>query len=158
MNVDEAPLGPGNQTAGVARPHRLVLERRFTAALAVAGLAYAGVASLTRPFTRAADVVTGVPLVLAVVIVWSARRPVPSRLDAPSGAEPTTASAARRWWLSWVAIAVAAAGWELYCYAHLPRQTHPTLSSLVDIVDSTHVGKTMAFAAWLFLGWVLVVS
>ena len=47
------------------------------------------------------------------------------------------------------------AAWELYCYAHLPREQHPTLSVLIDTLDSTRWGKTLSFAAWLALGWFL---
>ncbi len=159
VNTDEAPHGPGNETAGVARPHRLVLERRSMATIAAVGLAYTVVASLTRPFTGAADIVTAVPLAFAVVVrVWSARRPAPSLLDAPAGAGPAAVPPRGRGWLFWMAILLATAGWELYCYAQLPRASHPTLSSLLDIVDSTHVGKAVAFGAWLVLGWALVVT
>jgi hypothetical protein len=30
------------------------------------------------------------------------------------------------------------------------------LSALIDMLDSTRVGKTVAFASWLALGWLLV--
>jgi hypothetical protein len=51
---------------------------------------------------------------------------------------------------------LAIVGWELYCLASLPRAQHPTLSSLLDILDATRVGKTVAFSSWLALGWFLV--
>ncbi len=52
---------------------------------------------------------------------------------------------------------VAAVGWELFCFFSVPRSSHPTLSSLLDILDSTRAGKTVGFAAWLALGWFVVV-
>ncbi len=53
---------------------------------------------------------------------------------------------------------LAATGWELYCYLNLPRAAHPTLSSLLDMLDATRTGKIVAFASWLVLGWFLVTA
>jgi hypothetical protein len=64
-----------------------------------------------------------------------------------------------RWgrrWSPWVALTAVVTSWELYCLANLPRTQHPTLSSLIDLLDSTWVGKSAAFVSWLALGWFLV--
>lgn len=58
----------------------------------------------------------------------------------------------------WMVPVLAVVGWELYCLASLPRAAHPTLSALIDILDSTRVGKTIAFALWLVGGWFLVTA
>jgi hypothetical protein len=137
---------------------RLVLERRWVPAVALAGLVYAVVASFTRPFTWAANIATAVPLACAILVVV--------RSTAAGGAELRTpvvpgVDASPRWrptGIVWMAPTLAIFGWELYCVASLPRVSHPTLSSLLDIADATHVGKTVVFTAWLVLGWFLVTT
>ncbi|HEX3980348.1 MAG TPA: hypothetical protein VHW93_03950 [Acidimicrobiales bacterium] len=113
------------------------------------GLLYAALASLTRPFTVPADVVTAIPLVvvLALALVTHLRRTT-SVPRAPSAIRSRGTSV-------WLAVLGVTAAWELYCYVNQPRQVHPTLSVLIDLLDRTHVGKTAAFAAWLALGWFL---
>ncbi|MGD0379877.1 MAG: hypothetical protein ABSC30_07820 [Acidimicrobiales bacterium] len=144
----------------MSRYPRLVLPRRWTGGVAALGLGYAIVASLTRPFTWGADVVTSVPLVVAAVVtMWSSAttRGVEARHREATGARDHGAGGTRRW-VVWLGPMLAITGWELYCFFSLPRVTHPTLSSLLDILDSTRAGKTVAFALWLVLGWFLVVS
>ncbi len=50
----------------------------------------------------------------------------------------------------------AVGSWELFCYLSAPRSEHPTLSTLIDLLDSSRAGKIIAFALWLVLGWYLV--
>jgi hypothetical protein len=122
--------------------------------MAVAGVAYALAASFSHPFTLTADVITAVPLAAVLALtVWSFGR---GRAD-PNVTAGLAARHARwsRWSLVWLAGVGAAAAWELYCYANLPREQHPTLSVLIDLLDSTRVGKTVAFGSWLALGWFL---
>jgi hypothetical protein len=121
--------------------------------VAVGALAYAVGASFTHPFTTAADVVTAVPLGAAVVVALR-------RIRSGSGSPLAPAAIGRRvpavsGWLMWGAVIAVVGGWELYCLANLPRSRYPTLSSLIDMLDSTRVGKALAFAAWLALGWYL---
>jgi hypothetical protein len=134
----------------------MLIGRRGTAGVAVAGVAYALAASFTRPFTGPADVVTGIPLVVALVVtVWLSR--VARRSVRPVASVEAVASPRQRWW--WIIPTtpiVAVFAWEFFCFFSLPRAAHPTLSSLIDILDSTHVGKTVAVALWLGLGWFLV--
>ena len=138
----------------------MVLERRWIGALAVGGLAYAVMASFTRPFTWAANSVTAIPLVVAALITtWSnanADGVDSSRIEV--GASPGHRPRRGRGWLVWMGPIVAVTGWELYCFFSLPRTVHPTLSSLLDVLDATRAGKTLAFAAWPALGWCLVAS
>jgi hypothetical protein len=127
--------------------------------MALAGLAYGVVASFTHPFTWAADIVTAAPLALAVlVVVWATVVGSGAELPSPVVAPVDGAPRRRRAGIFWLAPVLAFAGWELYCYASLPRVTHPTLSSLIDIADATRFGKTVVFATWLVLGWFLVTA
>ena len=130
----------------------------------VAAVAYALLASFTRPFTLPADIVTAVPLVAgAVAVGWRIRQT--ARVGTPeavgAGAASTnlgkTAWPAEwgRRWIAWVIVSVAAGCWELYCYVSSPRSAHPTFSSLLDTVDATRPGKIVVFALWLALGWFL---
>jgi hypothetical protein len=130
------------------------------AALGVAGLADAVVASFTHAFTVAADVVTAVPLVAAVVIMarWFGTRPSAETEKATDGPRRRDSDRAPlgRWWVAWMAPIAAVTAWEIYCFVHLPREQHPTLSALIDILDSSRVGKLVGFLCWLALGWFLV--
>jgi hypothetical protein len=140
----------------VDRQHRLVVEPRWVAPVAAAGVGYAVTASFTRPFTDAADVVTALPLAVAVVITaWSSLGSSPGGARRLGSQNALAAPWGRRWVVP-LAPLVAVAGWELYCFFSLPRSSHPTLSSLIEILDSTRAGKIIGFAAWLALGWFVV--
>jgi len=122
----------------------------------VAGLVDAVVASFTRPFTFGADAVTAVPLAAAVVVtlrLFLKRGKTSS--PAPAIVEEGRLS---RWWLGWMGALAVVTAWELFCLASAPRAAHPTLSVLIDMLDSTRVGKIVAFTSWLALGWLLVTS
>jgi hypothetical protein len=126
----------------------------------VVGVGYAIGVSFTHPFTLTADVITAVPLVLAAgLTLWTLVR-VGSSTSAPStGAGAGYGDgqvAGNRWVHLWWVLIAAVAAWEIYCFTNLPRHQHPTLSVLIDMLDSTHVGKTVGFGAWLALGWLLV--
>lgn len=134
------------------------LGRRWTAAAAALG--YALLASFTRPFTWGADVVTAVPLALAVVVTVRFTSAVGrrSKEGRPAVRQEQVAPRPARAGIFWAVPILAATGWELYCYANLPRAAHPTLSSLLDMLDATRGGKIVAFASWLVLGWFLVTA
>lgn len=127
------------------------------AAVAVA-VAYAVAASYTHPFTVGADTVTAIPLAIAVVAVAVAIRLRTTRTSgvAPSDRDPTPPTGTTHWSRLWAAVAVVALSWELYCYWSTPRSEHPTLSTFIDLLDSTRIGKITAFTLWLALGWYLV--
>jgi hypothetical protein len=143
----------------VGAPKRIVLEGPKAVSLGLLGLAYAVLASFTHPFTWAANAVTAVPLVAAVAVaLWWARRhdrtDHGATADGAEGGRPKRGAA----WALWSTPVLAVIGWELYCFVNLPRSMHPTVSSLLDMLDSTRGGKIVAFAAWLALGWFLVSS
>ena len=125
--------------------------------LAVAAGCTAAVASFTHPFTMGADIVTAIPLVIGFLVV--VRRVISKRYSpaapqaevSPAGREPLT-----RWALVWLALLVTVAGWEAYSFLSAPRSQHPTLSTLIDLLDSTQAGRGFAFLLWLALGWYLV--
>ncbi len=111
---------------------------------------YSIMAGFTRPFTAAADAVTALPLVVATVIAAARMRRRPS--------PPSSQTQPIRRFVLWLVIVALIAAWELSCFLSSPRSGHPTLSSLFDLLDSTNVGKTVAFALWLLLGTYLVTS
>jgi len=107
-------------------------------------LGYGALVSFTRPFTWPADLVTAGALAwVAALTLW--------RLRAGAAAAAPRA----RGWPLWAALAVAVVGWELFCYVSQPRAAHPTLSTLIDMVDAHRAAKTLAGALWLALGWEL---
>jgi len=128
------------------------------AGLAAAALAYAVGASFTRPFTVPADVVTALALAAgagALAATLRARRPALSPAAAP-GAGRDAPPLPTRWWPAWVALLLTVAAFELFTYLGAPRPAYPTMSALIDMLDSTRPGKVVAFTAWLALGWYLV--
>lgn len=130
--------------------------------LLAGGVAYAIVASFTRPFTPAADLVTALPLALAAAIFTvriRASRRAPALTEPPHPDDDGRKVSRRhldRYWLPWLILAAVVIGWELFTYVSSPRRAYPTLSSLIDILDSSHIGKSFAFLVWLLLGWYLL--
>jgi hypothetical protein len=114
------------------------------------GLAVAVALSFTHPFTLAADVVMAGILVLAAAqtirLITGHRSTPPLHRTVALG----------RWWALWLLPVTATVAFELYCLFHEPRAEHPTFSALVDMLDSTRVGKVVAVVLWLLIGWALV--
>jgi len=146
----------GGWTYGVGRLSGIADGSRVGVA-GMAGLAYAVLLSFTHPFTWAADLVTAVPLAaVAAATIRAGRGARRPRLDDSSGTGADRRPGwGRRWWV-WIVPLLATTGWELYCLVSLPRLEHPTLSSLIDLLDSSRPGKIAAGASWLALGWFLV--
>jgi hypothetical protein len=125
------------------------------------------VAASTSPFTASAEAVVAAGFVPVVVLAVVSRRqhrptsagtgtgpPVPGTRPGPGEEEP-----GRRWgrrWGIWLVPLGGIAAWEVVTYAGSPRAEHPTLSSMLDAVDASHLGHGAAFAAWLVLGCWLV--
>ncbi|HUY23396.1 MAG TPA: hypothetical protein VMV22_13750 [Acidimicrobiales bacterium] len=142
------------------RRHQGARGRRRIAAGATVAVAWGVLVSFTHPFTWAADVVTAVPLAVVVVAtVLRVRAPRLGDAAGPAGVtatDPAHACPRGRRGAVWPALAAAVGGWELYCYASAPRAAHPTLSTLVDLLDASRAGKIVAVAAWLGFGAYLV--
>lgn len=142
----------------MGRWQRLAAERTWLfAAIAATAFAYVALTSLTRPFTLEADVAIALPVVAAVpaaaLRIRAGRRPGSAiRQAGNSKPEPKP----DRLSLTWVTMALVIAGWELYSFTSSPRSAHPTLSTLIDLLDSTRIGKFAAIALWLAGGWYLV--
>ncbi len=119
-------------------------------ALVAAGVAYALLAASTTPFTRSANIVTAVPIVVLAVLVvvgWPLRAR-PLKLDPEDAPHP---------WRAWVVLFAAIVAWELADYAARgSRADHPTLSSMLDAVDRFFVLKAFVFFLWLSLGAAIV--
>ena len=110
------------------------------AALLGAGLAYALGAAATTPFSLAANVMTGIPIVLLAVLAV-ARWPLRPQPVRPPGRHPVR---------EWIILGVALLAWEVAVYAARgSRADHPTLSSMVDAVDRYYVLKVVLFFGWL---------
>lgn len=108
-------------------------------------VAYGWWAAARTPFTLEAHVATLAP---AAALLWFGRRD--RSATAPSEPSvPVTGLAA------WGLLVGAVVGFELFNYLQQPRQAHPTMSSLVNEVDTTAV-RRLLFVAWLGLGWHLV--
>ncbi len=130
-------------------------RRRFI--LVSLGCAVAALASFTHAFTVGADLVTAIPVIIGGLVVVPRVATTPrSVADLPAEDPAVRPVRLSRWALGWLALFVAVAGWELYCYVSTPRSQHPTLSSLIDMLDATQTGKGIAFLLWLALGWYLV--
>jgi hypothetical protein len=122
-------------------------DRRWRLAVA-AGILYAALASLSRPFTGAAAVAVAVPV--AIVLVLACRRP-PAPGDAGRGRVRRTA-------LGWGALVLLAGAVELVALARQPAYDvaspeHPTISLLLDPVTEGGPFRFVAWCCWLGLGW-----
>ncbi len=135
------------------------MNRRTLVACGVVGaVVLATLASVTRPFTVPADI---------VVLVGFAGIAAMGYLDRRFGASGTAATSGEgigrrrtdgwglRWGL-WAGAIAAAIGWELFCLCSSPRRDHPTVSSMLDVVDAHRPWLGLVFALWLLLGWRLV--
>ncbi len=118
-------------------------------AVVLAGV-YSWIAAGFLPFTWPMRIAVIVPVVVAAIFVVGPSRP---------GAEPAAdqRGAYRRCITAWVVLLVLATAWELLALFSSPRDDHPTLSSMSDDVMSTHPGRALTFALWLFVGWLLFV-
>jgi hypothetical protein len=127
-----------------------VTRRRALVIIALGGaVAWSWFASGVRTFTHPAEVLTFIPgaAVLLITLLPSSRLP-----------EPGVARARYRRWsvLPWVALVAAIVGWELFQLFSQPRSDHPTLSSMLNTLLSTHPSRFLGYLGWLALGWLLV--
>jgi len=117
------------------------------AALAAA-VCWSWFASGVRTFTRPAEVLTFIPALAVLVLTV---RPSARFLAGRTRPRPGW-----RTFLPWVAGVAALVAWELSELFSKPRQAHPTLSSIINDLLSTHPSRFLGFLGWLVLGWLLV--
>lgn len=139
-----------------ARPEGVTVSRTLAFVVAGAALLEVGFATVTQPFTVAADVEVAIGIA-SLVAAMALQRLLPV-VPRPLARRQITASsdAPRASWGFWVAALLLVGGWELFNYAETPRQAHPTLSSLVDALTAHPVGRGVAFLGWLAFGWYAV--
>jgi hypothetical protein len=116
-------------------------------------VAYAWLASGVRTFTWPASLLTGVPGLLLVLLglLTSGDRKPPRR---PAGHDANRAMVLGR--VAWSLVICSALAWELYAYAHRPREAYPTVSSMLDDLDNNHVGRSLVLMLWVVAGWDLL--
>jgi hypothetical protein len=113
---------------------------------AVALVAYGWWCTGRQPFTRGALVAVLVGAVGLLALAARHRR----RTEAVARPQATPLAI-----VVWCATVVAVVGWELLALFSLPRDAHPTISSLVEAATHHHVARLALYVLWLALGWVL---
>jgi hypothetical protein len=119
-------------------------------------LAYAMGAALIGSYTTEAHVAVGIPIAAALVLVVLRRH---TRLvRAPLAPSTTRADANRRVLILWAVLLGATVYWQLMVFTSGPRDTYPTVSSLINIAMDPYPVRVTVWVAWLVLGWYLVRS
>ncbi len=122
--------------------------RAGRAVLLVGAIAYSLIAASTTPFTKPADIVTGLAIVAFAVLVCI-RWPLRTRSLPPSSAGHP--------FVPWLLLFVLFTAWELFNYlVHGTRANHPTFSSITDAIDRFYLLKALLFLGWLAGAWVIV--
>jgi hypothetical protein len=108
---------------------------------------YAAVVGTFARWSWPISIAVAVPGAIAVGFAWIG---TPAAVeDEPRSADPSA--------LPWVVVLLALAAWEVQALLLQPSLTtsswaHPTLSTLMDPVLASHTGRSIALAAWLWLG------
>jgi hypothetical protein len=127
--------------------------RAGRAVLLAGGIGYSLVAASTTPFTKPADILTGLAIAAFAVLVC-VRWPLRTRsARAARSADPARSGHP---YLPWVLLVVAFTVWELFNYlVHGTRADHPTFSSITDAIDRYYALKALLFLGWLAGAWVI---
>lgn len=121
----------------------------WVVAAAAGVLAYAWWASVRPPFSLSAHLaVFAAAGALLVVGTRAGRVPPASACDREHGRFVAGL-------LLWAVLAASVVGFELFNWLQHPRDEHPTMSALVNSVDTRAV-RPVLFVGWLALGWHLV--
>jgi hypothetical protein len=129
--------------------------RAGRAVLLAGAIGYALAAASTTPFTKPADILTGLAIVAFAVVVC-VRWPLRTRSLLPVAPSPDSPSRPGHPFLPWVLLFVAFTVWELFNYlVHGTRADHPTFSSITDAMDRYYVLKALLFLGWLAGAWVI---
>lgn len=108
-------------------------------------------AATSRAFTWRADITTGVGLA-GVVLFGLATLRLERRQDGAVAA-PARTPPSRGATLTWATLASAVVIFELVNYFATPRSSHPTISSLLDLLAGHEVLRGLLFVTWLGAGW-----
>jgi hypothetical protein len=124
---------------------------RVKPAVVVAGLAYAALAGTFGRYTWPSTISIVGPGAAGVAVAW--RKPTHQATD-PPGLDPWGTA-------SWVAVFLALALWELAALLLQPSLTtpssaHPTISTLMDPVLASNLGRSLTLLLWLAFGWLLM--
>jgi hypothetical protein len=119
----------------------------------VAVLVWAWFASGVRTFTRPAEVLTFIPAFAVLLLtLWPRSRGTKrsaQRLRNDTPYNPRDLAL-------WLVLLVAVIGWEMFQLFSKPRERHPTISSLLNTVISTHPSRFAGYLLWLIAGGLLV--
>jgi hypothetical protein len=134
-----------------ASPAEPSVKPRVTPAIVFAGLAYAALVGTFGRYTWPSTVSIVGPGAAGVAVAW--RRPTHQATE-PLGLDPWGT-------VSWVAVFLALALWELAALLLQPSLTtpssaHPTISTLTDPVLASHLGRSITLSLWLASGWLLL--
>lgn len=124
---------------------------KLTSAMVFAGVAYAVAVGTFGRYSWPSTVAVVGPGAAAVAVAW--RRPTHEEPE-PLGLDPWGT-------LAWVAVFLALALWELAALLLQPRLStpsaaHPTISTLMDPVLASHLGRSITLVLWLAFGWFLL--
>lgn len=106
--------------------------------LVAVAAAWAWFASGVRTFTGPAEVLTFVPGLAVLVLTL---RPSAERAGRPSRDRGAPEPFPRSGVLPWIVVLAAVIGWELAELFSQPRHLHPTFSSVLNALLSTHPGR-----------------
>jgi hypothetical protein len=124
---------------------------RVKPAVVFAGLAFAALAGTFGRYTWPSTISIVGPGAAGVAVAW--RKPTHQARD-PLVLDPCGT-------VSWVVVFLALALWELAALLLQPSLTtpspaHPTISTLMDPVLATHLGRSITLLLWLAFGWLLM--
>lgn len=125
---------------------------RVSTPLAIGALLYAAIIGTFARWSWPISSAVAVPGALAVAYVWLG---TPAIAANGSRAEPRPSA------VPWVIVLLALAAWEVQALLLQPSLTtsswsHPTLSTLMDPVLASHIGRSISLAVWLWFGGYLL--
>jgi hypothetical protein len=125
---------------------------RASTPLAIGAVLYAAVVGTFARWSWPISIAVAVPGALAVGYVW---------LGTPAIAANGARGRPRPSAAPWVIVLLALAAWEVQALLLQPSLTtsswaHPTLSTLMDPVLVSHIGRSISLAVWLWFGGYLL--
>jgi uncharacterized membrane protein len=115
----------------------------------VAALVWSWFASGVRTFTRPAEAFTFIPALAVLLVTLRPRRQAKRperRHEKPYDVRGV---------LLWAGLLAAVLSWEMFQLFSKPREHHPTISSLLNSLISTHPSRFAGYLLWLAAGVLL---